>query len=68
MEIGNYFQVQEFHEQEISIMLLEVGFWDVKIVPLQFGVSVQNLGSLGYPQESVGRTIGHVFLAAGDKK
>lgn len=66
-EIGDYVHVQEFHEQQLKLMLEEVGFVDVAVIPLYFGPSMLNVSFSDYPQEGAGRTLAHFLLATGRK-
>lgn len=66
-EIGDYVHAQEFHEQQLKLMLEEVGFVNVAVIPLHFGPSMLNVSFSDYPQEGVGPTLAHFLLATGRK-
>jgi ubiquinone/menaquinone biosynthesis C-methylase UbiE len=66
-EIGDYVHIQEFHEQQLRLMLEEVGFVDVTIIALYFGLSMQNISFIDYPLKGIGRTFAHFLLATGRK-
>ena len=67
-KIGDYIHVQELHERQLQLMLEEVGFENVKIYPLYFGLTtVLNISLSNYPISGVGRTLAHFLLAIGHK-
>ena len=66
-EIGDYIHIQEFHEQQLKLNLEEVGFVDVKIIALYFGLSMLNISFSDYPEKGIGRTCAHFLLATGRK-
>ena len=66
-KILDYVHAQEFHEQQLKLMLQEVGFVNVAVIPLYFGPSMLNVSFSDYPQEGVGPTLAHFLLATGRK-
>jgi len=48
-------------------MLEEVGFVDIVIHALYFGLSMLNLSVCDYPRRGIGRTFAHFLLASATK-
>lgn len=61
-EIGEYIHVQEFHEQQLNLMLQEIGFKDIKIYHLYFGLSVSNIVISRYPKSNFGKLLCHFLV------
>lgn len=66
-EIGDYVHQQEFHEEQLVMMLEEVGFIDIVIHALYFGLSMLNRSFCDYPEKGTGRTFAHFLLATATK-
>ena len=58
-EIGDYIHVQEFHEQQLNLMLHEIGFKDIKIYHQYFGLSITNVAIAKYPKSNFGKLFSH---------
>jgi ubiquinone/menaquinone biosynthesis C-methylase UbiE len=63
-EIGNYIHIQEFHEQQLQLVMQEIGFSEIRIRHLFFGLHMFNLCLQDYPTGNVGRTFTFLFCTA----
>lgn len=66
-EIGDYIHVQELHERQLQLMMEEIGFENVLIRPLYFGLSMLNVSIINYPTRGLSRVFSHFILAIGHK-
>lgn len=64
-EIRDYIHVQEFYEQQMKILLKEVGFKDITVFHSFFGIHFLNLAFSFYPKSNFGKTMAHylTFMA-----
>jgi len=66
-EIGDYIHVQEFHEQQLKLLLREVGFTDIKVKHCYFGLSFTNICFSMYPKNNLGKSVSHFLIFTGKK-
>ena len=66
-EIGNYIHVQEFYEQQLKLLLKEVGFTDIKVKHCYFGLSFTNICFSLYPKSNLGRLASQFLIFIGKK-
>lgn len=59
--------IREFHEQQLRLNLEEVGFVDVRMIALYFGLSMLNISFSDYPEKGIAMTFAHFLLATGRK-
>lgn len=64
-KIGDYIHVQEFYEQQMRILLKEVGFKDITVFYGFFGIHFLNLTFCSFPRSNLGKTMAHylTFMA-----
>jgi hypothetical protein len=60
-EIGDYIHVQEFHEQQLKLLLEEVGFKKIEIYHSYFGLSFTNICFSERPKSNLGKLMSHVL-------
>jgi ubiquinone/menaquinone biosynthesis C-methylase UbiE len=63
-----YHHTQEFTEWNISGMLKEIGFIDIKIKNCFFGISPLNLTFFKFPQNGIGKLLSHYLLVNAKKR
>jgi ubiquinone/menaquinone biosynthesis C-methylase UbiE len=66
-EIGDYVHVQEFHEQQLKLILGEVGFTNVHVRHCFFGLPFSNLCFSMYPKSAIGKLMSHFLIFTGEK-
>lgn len=66
-ELGDYVHVQEFHATQLKLLLEEVGFVDVTLHHVYFGLSMSNICFSLFPKGPVGKTFAHFIMAKGVK-
>lgn len=66
-EIGDYVHVQEFHKEQLNLLLCEVGFSKIKIKCLYLGIPFLNLNIKNIPVSLLGQGMCHFLLAVGEK-
>ncbi|URA10308.1 class I SAM-dependent methyltransferase [Thermospira aquatica] len=64
-ETGDYIHIQEFHEQQVRVMLEEIGFRDILVMHAYFGILPLRICFSLLPKSSLGKGMCHylVFLA-----
>ena len=67
-EIGDYVHVQEFNSTQLKLLLEEVGFVDVTLHHIYFGLSMSGVCFSLFPKGSIGKTFAHFIMAKGIKK
>ena len=55
--IGDYIHIQEFHEQQMKILLSEIGFKDISVLYVYFGILPLNLTFSSFPKSIFGKTM-----------
>lgn len=66
-ELGDYVHVQEFHTAQLQLLLEEVGFTNVTVRHVYFGLSMTNICISLFPERRVGQTFAHFLMARGVK-
>jgi len=67
-EIGDYIHVQEFHSAQLKILLEEVGFIDITLHHIYFGLSSSGICFSIFPMGNFGKTFAHFIMAKGIKQ
>lgn len=62
IEIGDYVHIQEFHEQQLKIMLQEIGFSSIKVGYCFFGIHPLNITFQKYPKNGIPRLMCHFLM------
>jgi len=66
-EIGEYVHVQEFHSAQLKLLLHEVGFVNVVLHHIYFGLSMSGVCFSKFPSGNFTQTFSHFFMAKGNK-
>lgn len=66
-KIGDYVHVQEFYEQQLNLVLKEVGFNDIQVHHCYFGFSAINICFSMYPKNKFGKLMSHFLIFTGEK-
>ncbi|MFA6434467.1 MAG: class I SAM-dependent methyltransferase [Elusimicrobiales bacterium] len=61
-ELGDYIHIQEFYEQQMRILIGEVGFRNIEIKHCFFGVHPLNITFAKYPKNSIGQKLCHFLM------
>ena len=67
VEIGDYVHVQEFHEQQLKLLMTEVGFVNLEVRHVYLGLTVPNFKIKSFPKSQVGKTFCHFLMATASK-
>lgn len=64
-ELGDYIHIQEFNEQQVSIMLKEIGFKIISIKHCYWGIHLLKFNFTDFPKSNIGKGMCHylTFLA-----
>ncbi|MCX6794942.1 MAG: methyltransferase domain-containing protein [Candidatus Falkowbacteria bacterium] len=62
LEIGDYIHIQEFYEQQVKILLQEVGFENIAVKYCFFGIHPLNITVSKYPTSKIGRSLCHYLM------
>lgn len=66
-EIGDYIHIQEFHEQQLKILLEEVGFKILIIKYCYFGIHPLRINISKFPKSDIGKRFCHYLLFVAQK-
>jgi len=66
-KIGDYIHIQEFTEWTLIQMLKEVGFQNIKVTPVFFGIFPLNIKISLLPKTGIGRILCHCFTIIAEK-
>jgi len=62
IEQGDSFHIQEFYEQQLKILLQEVGFKNINVQYCFFGIHLLNITIAKYPKSKIGKGMCHYLL------
>lgn len=62
IELGDYVHIQEFYEQQLKILLQEVGFKDISVAHCFFGIHPLNITISKYPKSGIGKGMCHYLM------
>jgi len=62
VEIGNYIHIQEFHEQQLKMLLQEIGFKNIEIQNIYFGILPFNIHISKLPKNTIGKSMCHYLM------
>ncbi|MBF0555127.1 MAG: methyltransferase domain-containing protein [Nitrospirae bacterium] len=65
--IGDYIHVQEFYDQQLLLLLKEVGFVNIEIKYIYFGMYFLNLNFNTYPSSDFGKKMCHFIMCKCEK-
>lgn len=62
VEIGDYTHIQEFYEQQLVVILQEVGFKKTTVKQCFFGIHPLNITISKYPKNAIGKGMCHYLM------
>lgn len=62
IELGDYIHIQEFYEQQLRVLLEEIGFNNIKVMHSFFGIHPLNLTIAKYPKSAIGKGMCHYLI------
>ncbi len=66
-EIGQYIHIQEFTDNSLKIMMEEVGFVNVEVFYIFWGIHILNKMFSAYPKGAIGKQMAHFLYFSGEK-